>query len=317
MPELPLGPLAFGAANVGNLYRQMSDDQARDVLQAAWDCGIRHFDTAPHYGLGLSERRLGAFLATRPRAEFTVSTKVGRLLRPDPGYAGGLDDAFDFAVPAGLQRVWDFSETGVRQSLAESLERLGMDRVDVVYLHDPEEHGLDAALATGVPALVALREEGVVDGIGVGSKSTAALLAAARTGVLDLLMVAGRYTLAEQPALAELVPQCRAQGVGIVVASVFNTGLLARAAPSPSGRYDYATVSAETLQRVTAIAAVCAELGVELPRAALHYPLRDPVVRTVVVGCASAEQVRQNADRMAEPVPDELWHRLAEEGLIP
>ena len=318
VPGLPTtAPLSLGAADVGNLYSAMTDAQAGAVLQAAWDHGLRHVDTAPHYGLGLSERRLGRFLAGRPRGGYTVSTKVGRLLRPTPERAGQLDTAHDFVVPSDHERVWDFGADGVRRSLEGSLERLGLDRVDVVYLHDPEEDDLAPALATGLPALAALRQEGLLDAVGVGSKSTAALLAAARTGAVDLLMVAGRYTLAEQPALAELLPLCRATGVGVVVASVFNTGLLAEPRPRAAGRYDYATVDDATLARVRRIAAVCAELDVELPQAALAYPLREPSVRTVVVGAATPEQVRQNAERMARPVPEELWHRLRDQGLVP
>jgi D-threo-aldose 1-dehydrogenase len=297
----------------------MTDAQAHDLLQAAWDCGIRYFDTAPHYGLGLSERRLGAFLASKPRSDFLLSTKVGRLLRPTRAAPGtrGTDEAHDFVVPADHERVWDPSAAGVRRSLEESLQRLGLDRVDVLYLHDPEEHDLDPALATGVPGLVALREEGLVDAVGVGSKSTAALLAAARTEALDLLMVAGRYTLAEQPALAELLPLCRRLDVGVVNAAVFNTGLLATHRPTSQDRYEYGTVPDGLLARVRSIAAVCEELDVDLPTAALQYTLREPVVRTVVVGAATPSQVRQNAERMRRPVPEALWQRLAELGLAP
>jgi D-threo-aldose 1-dehydrogenase len=314
--EARFGRLSYGAANVGNLYRALDEGEARGLLETAWACGIRYFDTAPHYGLGLSERRLGAFLATKPRDEYTVSTKVGRLLRPDPEGAGRLDLDHDFAVPADMRRVWDFSEAGIRRSLSESLERLGLDAVDILYLHDPEEHDLDAALATGVPALVALREEGLVSAVGVGSKSTAALLAGVRTGGLDLLMVAGRFTLVEQPALDEVVPECRARNVGVVNAAVFNSGLLASNTPSPEARYEYRRVPDDVLARARAIAAVCAELGVELPTAALQYTLREPVVRTVVVGGATPEQIRQNADRMSAVVPEELWQRLSAEGLV-
>lgn len=312
-PELR--PLSYGAANLGNLHRAMSDGQADELLQTAWDCGVRYFDTAPHYGLGLSERRLGRFLAGRPREEFVVSTKAGRLLRPDPDGAGRTDETNGFVVPADLRREWDFSESGVRRSLEESLGRLGLDRVDVVYLHDPEEHDLRPALATGVPALARLRDEGLVSAVGVGSKSTEALLAAVRTGALDLLMVAGRYTLLEQPALDEVVPACRAEDVTVVCAAVFNSGLLASDTPSADGRYEYGTVPATTLERARAIAAVCRDLGVELPAAALQYPLREPTVGTVVVGGATPGQVRQNAERMRVAVPGELWARLTAEGL--
>ncbi|HEX5781755.1 MAG TPA: aldo/keto reductase [Solirubrobacteraceae bacterium] len=298
--------LGHGAANLGNLYRPMSDEDAWAVLDAAWECGIRAFDTAPHYGLGLSERRLGAFLATKPRAEYTVSTKVGRLLRPSPETADRLDEPNQFAVPASLKRVWDFSADGIRASLEESLERLGLDKVDVVYLHDPDEHDLAADLAMGVPAVAALRDEGLVTAVGIGSKSTDALVAAVRTEGLDLAMVAGRYTLLEQAD--EVVAACRETGVGIVAAAVFNSGLLAK--PHPGGRYEYGDVPPEMLDRARRIAGVCERHGVTLPEAALQFPLREPAVRSVVVGAATPEQVRENVRRMKVEIPEALWDEL-------
>jgi len=305
-----LGRLGHGAANVGNLYRPMTDEAARAVLEAAWESGIRYFDTAPHYGLGLSERRLGAFLATKPRAEYVISTKVGRLLRPSPQTADRLDDENQFAVPASLRRVWDFSADGIRASLEESLERLGLAKVDVLYLHDPDEHDLPADLETGVPALVALRDEKLVGAIGIGSKSTEALVAAVRTGALDLAMVAGRYTLLEQAY--EVVAACRESGVGIVAAAIFNSGLLSTS--RPGGRYEYGAVPGELLVRAERIAKVCERHGVPLPAAALQFPLREPAVRSVVVGAASAEQVRENARRMAVKIPEALWDELGVRG---
>src|SRR5919205_4164171 len=189
MAEISLPRLGYGAAGLGNHRTQLSDADADRILEAAWVSGIRYFDTAPHYGLGLSERRLGRFLAGLPRDQYVVSTKVGRLLQPNPAGAGLLDDE-DFIVPATYRRVWDFSPAGVRRSMEESLGRLGLDRVDVLYLHDPERWDLRRGLAEGLPALVRLRDEGLTTGIGIGSMQTAALVAAARTGVPDLLMVA-------------------------------------------------------------------------------------------------------------------------------
>lgn len=311
-----LGPLGYGAANVGNLYRAMTDEEAWAVLDAAWEGGIRYFDTAPHYGLGLSERRLGAFLATKPREEFVVSTKVGRLLRPSPETADELDMAYQFAVPAAHRRVWDFTAAGVRRSLEESLARLGLDAVDVLYLHDPEEDDLEPALATGVPALVALREEGLVRAVGVGSKSTRALLAGVRTGGLDLLMVAGRLTLVEQPVLDEVLPECRASGVRVVAAAVFNSGLLSCARPGDRARYEYGEVPADVLELARRIEAVCALYDVDLPVAALQFPLREECVTSVVVGGATPQHVRENAQRARRHVPDDLWSRLAADGLV-
>ncbi|EHR49846.1 putative oxidoreductase, aryl-alcohol dehydrogenase like protein [Saccharomonospora marina XMU15] len=312
---LDLGRFSLGTAGLGNLYEPMSDEQAWAVLDAAWECGVRYFDTAPHYGLGLAERRLGAFLATKRRSEFVVSTKVGRLLVPDPAGADRLDLANHYAVPADARRVWDFTSGGVRRCLEESLLRLGMESVDVLYLHDPDEYELAPALEQGLPALAALREEGVVSAIGVGSKSTDALVRAVRYELLDLVLVAGRFTLLEQPALEELIPRCRDHGVAIVNAGVFNSGLLAATWPSADDRYEYGPVPADVLAKARAIAEVCAEHGTDLPTAALAFSLREPLVRTVLTGAAAPDHVRANQRRLATPVPEELWTVLRDKGL--
>lgn len=318
MPPLALGRLGYGAAEVGNLYSAMDDDAARRTLDAAWDAGIRHYDTAPHYGLGLSERRLGAMLRERPREEFVLSTKVGRLLVPDPSGAGRRDDDL-FEVPATHRRVWDVTAAGIRRSLEESLQRLGLDRVDILYLHDTERVGGDVAAAvdSGVAALAGLRDEGLVRAIGVGTADHGVIDRAVRTGCLDLVMLAGRYTLLEAPARDDVVPLCAAHGVGIVDVGVFNSGLLASPEPDPRSHYDYGPVPPDKLERARALARTCAEFGVELPAAAIQYPLRDPVVRSVVVGAGSAEQIRENARRAGAAVPVELWAALADRGLLP
>jgi D-threo-aldose 1-dehydrogenase len=314
--RVPFGDLTYGAANVGNLFRPLTDEDAFAILDAAWEAGVRSFDTAPHYGLGLSERRLGAFLRTKPRDAFVVSTKVGRLLRPNPDADGGLDLDNDFHVPTDLRREWDLSADGIRRSVAESLDRLGLDRVDVLYLHDPERHSLREGLDSAIPALAALRDEGVVTAVGVGAMTTEALTASAETGAIDLLMVAGRFTLAEQPAASDVFPACERNGVGVVAASVFNSGVLAQENPTRDARYEYGSVPSDVFDRVTAIAARCAEFGVSLPQVALHFVHRHPLVRTVVVGASRPEQIRQNAERMLAPVPDGLWSRLEEDGLV-
>ena len=308
--------LGLGCANIGNLYTAMDDAQAEAILETAWACGVRAFDTAPHYGLGLSERRLGAFLRTRPRDEYTVSTKVGRLLRPNPDWAGELDDANDFAVPAELQRVWDITADGVRRSLEESLERLGLDRVDVVYLHDPERFDLPRALDEGLAGVTALRDEGLVSEVGVGSMDTSALAAFAHTGAVDRLMVAGRYTLVDQSAAEETLAVCQKLGIDVIAAAVFNSGLLAGDAPRADDRFDYGPVPPELFDLTTRIAHVCAEHDVALRVAALHYPLLNPAVIGVVAGAATPEQVQANARAVEQDVPDALWQHLRAEGLV-
>jgi D-threo-aldose 1-dehydrogenase len=313
---LTLPTLGYGAANVGNLFRELSDDEAWAVLEAAWDSGIRYFDTAPHYGIGLSERRLGAFLQTKPRDEFVVSTKAGRLLRPNPEHQdGGLDTAHDFFVPDDLRREWDFSEAGIRASIAESQERLGLDRIDLLYLHDPERNDLDLAIAEAFPAMEAVRAEGLVGAIGVGSMVSDALTRSVREADLDLIMVAGRYTLLEQPAAADVLPACVERGTGVVAASVFNSGLLAQAEPKRDGRYEYGRLPDELWDRLVRIAAVCEDHDVPLPAAAIQFPLQSEVVRSVVVGGSRPAQLRQNAEYAALEIPADLWRNLTEEGL--
>lgn len=311
-PGLPT--LGYGAASLGNLYRQLDEDEADELVDAAWTAGIRGFDVAPHYGLGLAERRLGRALSGRPRGDYVLSTKVGRLLEPSPATAHLRDDGF--LVPADVRRVWDCSEPGARRSVASSCERMGVDRVDVAYLHDPEEHvapggSLEAVLAEGLTALARLRDEGVVTAVGVGSKSTAALLTAVRTGLTDIVMLAGRYTLLEQPAAVELLPACLARGVRVVAVGVFNSGALAEDVPRPDLPYEYGTMPPGVLERLSQLAEVCHRRGVSLPTAAIQFPLQHPAVAGVVFGADSAAQVRQNAARFVEVVPDALWAEIA------
>jgi D-threo-aldose 1-dehydrogenase len=293
----------------------MTDEDARAILETAWSAGIRYFDTAPHYGLGLSERRLGTFLQTKPRDEFVVSTKAGRLLEPNGAFAGGLDDAASFVVPDDRVRRWDFSRDGIRRSVDESIERLGLDRVDIVLLHDPDEYDLDQADALAYPALEQLKAEGVIDRAGVGSMSVEALDRAARRPGLDILMIAGRLTLAEQPAL-DVLDTARANGTDVVAAGVFNSGLLATSHPAADARYEYAAAPGSMVAHVTAIERVCEQFGISLPTAALHYPMRFPQVSTLVIAAGRPAQLVQNLERLRERVPDELWTRLEADGLV-
>jgi D-threo-aldose 1-dehydrogenase len=309
----PLTELSLGCAQLGNLHEAMDNDTARATVDAAWETGVRYFDTAPHYGLGLSERRLGGAVAGRPRADYVVSTKVGRLLEPVATVAG--QDGDGFAVAATHRRVWDFSRDGVRRSLEESLQRLALDRVDIVYLHDPDDH-LEQVLAAGYPALEELRDEGVVTAIGAGMNQTAMLSELARNTDVDVLMLAGRYTLLEQGGLDDLLPVCERRGIGVVVAGVFNSGLLAREDVPDDVTYDYATAPAGVLDRARQIATVCERHGTTLPEAAIAFPLGHPAVVSVCVGARSPEQVRRNAQLFAAKIPCELWGELREESLL-
>ena len=316
MTRLALGKLGYGVAQIGNLYREVSDETSRDAVDAAWDAGIRYFDTAPHYGLGLSEQRLGEALRHRPRSEFFVSTKVGRELVPNPGYAGELDMEHMFAVPATLMRKPSYDYDGIRRSLERSLERLGLDSVDIVYIHDPDAYDLHPALDTALPAVERLREEGLVQAVGIGSKSIEGLLRGVREANLDIIMIAGRYTLLEQPAADDLLPECERRGTQAVLAAPFNSGLLATSSPSAGGRYEYGTVSEALLAKALAINEVCQSYGVELPAAALQFPLRHPAIVSVVAGASSRKQIEQSARYMAQAIPEALWEELAERSLI-
>jgi D-threo-aldose 1-dehydrogenase len=307
--------LGLGCASVGNLYAAMEDDTAAATLDAAWEAGIRYFDTAPHYGLGLSERRLGAALRGRPRAAYTVSTKIGRRLEDDPAGAGRRDDQ-GFDVPADRRRVWDFTPDGVLRTLAGSLERLGLDRVDIVLVHDPDDHLADA-LKHAYPVLHDLRAQGVVGAIGVGTCRHDVAHTFVRETDLDVAMLAGRYTLLEQPALDEFLPDCLARGVSVLNAAVFNSGLLAVDRPAEGATYEYHPAPAEVLVRARRIAEACGRHGVSLPHAALAFAGAHPAVAAVVAGAAAPDEVRRNAALAASPPPPAaLWAELVAAGLL-
>ncbi|GAA1875253.1 aldo/keto reductase [Lapillicoccus jejuensis] len=301
---LPLPRLGLGTAPLGNLYRAVDDDTARGVLDTAWDLGVRHFDTAPHYGLGLAERRLGAALAGRPRDEVVVSTKVGRLLRPNP-HPTGSDLAHVFEVPDDLTRVRDYSADGVRRSLEESLERMGLDRVDVVYVHDPDDH-LDQAVAEAVPALAALRDEGVVGAVGAGMNQGPALERIVRESDVDVVMLAGRWTLLDRSGLP-LLETCAERGVAVVAAAPYNSGILATDTPPADAHFDYGPAGPQLVARAHELAALAAAHGTRLPHAALHFPPRHPSVAAVVAGAADPDQVRALVEGARATVPPAFW----------
>ncbi|MFF4341252.1 aldo/keto reductase [Kitasatospora sp. NPDC001540] len=306
-----VSPLSFGAAAIGNLFTAVTDEQAAGAVRAALAHGYRHFDTAPHYGLGLSERRLGAALRQHPRDTYTLATKVGRLLVED-GRPGPDDQGF--AVPATHRRVWDFSADGVRRSLEASLRRLGADRIDLVHLHDPDDHA-DQALREAYPALERLRAEGVVGAIGIGMNQAALPARFVRDTDVDAVLLAGRHTLLDHSGLDELLPLALERGVGVLVGGVFNSGLLAD--PRPGAPYDYAPAPPELLDRALRLKDACERHGVPLRAAALRFPFGHPAVASVLVGARSAAEVRDAAALLERPVPAALWSELRGRGLLP
>jgi D-threo-aldose 1-dehydrogenase len=305
--------LALGCAPLGGLYTAVDERQAGATVEAAWREGIREFDTAPHYGAGLSERRLGAVLAGLRRDEVVVSTKVGRLLVPGSGSPRRDDGGAMFAGAPDLDRVFDFSRDGVLRSVEESLERLGLDRVDVLYVHDPDDH-LDQAIREALPALADLRAQGVVREIGAGMNQAPALVRIVREADVDRALVAGRYTLLDQSAGEELLPLCARRGVAVVAGGVLNSGILAD--PRPGAMYDYAPAPEELVARARRIEAICARHDTELLAAAIAFPLRHRAVGTVLVGARSPEEVEAAAAAIARGVPEELWDALEQAGLL-
>jgi D-threo-aldose 1-dehydrogenase len=312
---LALTSIGYGAAPLGNLYQAVSDERARAAVDTAWDRGIRYFDTAPHYGLGLSERRLGAALRERPRDEYVLSTKVGRLLLPaaGPGPDRDLDAGFD--VPADFRRQWDFSGDGVLRSIEASLDRLGLDRIDVALVHDPDDHEREA-LEGAIPALVRLREQGMVRAIGVGMNQSAMLTRFVERSDVDVVLSAGRYNLLEQSALDDLLPAALRHGTSVVVAGVFASGVLAQDWPQDGATYAYGPASAEVLARARRIAELCREHGVTLPAAAVQFALAPEAVPSVLLGMRSAAEVDRNTALLDVDVPGQLWEALKEEGLL-
>ena len=312
---LALTELGLGAAQFGNLFRETSDEEAAGAVQAALAGGLRYFDTAPHYGLGLSERRLGAAIPAGDRDAIVLSSKVGRLLVDSPETADRLDDD-GFVVPAATRRVWDFSRDGVLRSVEQSLTRLGTDRLDIAYLHDPDDHW-DEASTTGVDALAELRDQGVVGAIGAGMNQSAMLAEFIRRTDVDVVMVAGRLTLLDASALEELLPLALERGVGVVAAAVYNSGLLSSTTVDPAASFDYGTAPDAVVARARRIAMVCERHGVQLPDAAVQYALRHPAVVSVVTGMRTAAHVRSTVQRYLAPIPEDLWAELASTGLVP
>ena len=281
----------------------MADDEAHRVVEAAWQAGIRFFDTAPLYGHGLAEQRLGAVLRAKPREEFVLATKVGRLLRadapPEPGQAYK-------GVPP-VNPTYDFSYDGVMRSVEESLARLGLDRVDVLHIHDPDEHFEDA-LAGAYRALDRLRAEGTIRAVGAGMNQAEMLVRFAREADFDCFLLAGRYTLLDRTGAAELLPLCVEKSIAIIAGGVFNSGILAN--PRPGTAFNYQPAPPELVDRALRMQEICARHGVELKAAAIQFPLRHPAVASVLTGCRSVREVEENVRMFQAPIPSSLWDEL-------
>ncbi|MFE7544812.1 aldo/keto reductase [Streptomyces platensis] len=304
-------PLGLGCAPLGNLYRAVPEARAREVVRTALATGAGYFDTAPHYGVGLSEERLGRALRGQDRATYTLSTKVGRRLRPlAPGERAAGEGFVDTPARA---RVWDLSRDGIRATLDASLTRLGVDTVDIVYLHDVEDR-LREVYETGFPALAELRAQGVVRAIGFGMNHSDVPARLVADLDVDVVLCAGRWTLLERTALDDLLPVCARRGTSVVVGGVYHSGLLAD--PSPGAPYNYAPAPGPVLDRVRQLASVCAEFDVPLKAAALRFPFGHRAVAAAVVGAATPDEMAENARLFTHDIPDGLWHTLVARGLL-
>jgi D-threo-aldose 1-dehydrogenase len=315
--------LGLGGASIGGLFDPVDEDQALATVDRAWDLGVRYFDTAPLYGYGTSERRMGRALGRRPRDSFALSTKVGRLIRPSdqilPGadvdrqVLDGREDAF-FAGTEDVRPVFDYSSDGIKRSIEESLERLGLDRIDIALIHDPDDHWV-SAIGEAYPALHRLREQGVIGALGAGMNQSAMLARFAREGDFDVVMLAGRYTLFDQDGLAELLPLCLQKGVAVLIAGAMNSGILAGA--QPGARLDYRPAPPSAVERARRLEAVCARHGVSVKTAAIQFPLAHPAVTGLVAGVRSVAHLDDYPVLMREIIPTSLWDDLKQQALIP
>jgi len=314
----------FGGAPLGNLFSAIGDGEAIALIRHAFHSGARYFDTAPHYGQGLSEHRIGAALRDLPRDAYRLSTKVGRVLTPAPDAPGDQNGYVD-----GLSFVahYDYTGEGVTRSLQDSLQRMGLSRVDFVFVHDIDvaTHG-DAhpqrfrdMLDSGLPALAAMKASGEIAGFGLGVNDVAICLDTLRHADLDVILLAGRYTLADQSALQELLPECVRRDVAIVLGGPFNSGILASGSRPPDGSrpyFNYAPAPDSVISRVAAIERVCAEHAVPLKAAALQFPLRHPAIACVLPGARTRAEFDDNSAMAKFPIPVEFWNALRERSLV-
>lgn len=344
-----VSPLGLGTVPLGGLYEPVAEAEALAVVRRAYELGIRHFDTAPQYGNGLAETRLAEVMGDFPRDQIVLATKVGRLLRPftfaaktkrvlvESLRSGDVKRIAGDAIKIGrrlvrgrsadvqlgapfdrgqeaLEHYYDFSYDGVMRSVEESLRRLKVDRVDMLYVHDPDHHH-DEAIEGAYKALDKLRSEKSVGAIGVGMNQTQMLVRFAREAPFDCFLAAGRYTLLDQEALAELIPECERRGISLVVGGVYNSGILAN--PTPGAKFNYQAAPQAVIEKAQRIQAVCAAHGVPLMAAAIQFPLANPVVASVLTGVRSVAEIDQNVAMFQVPIPDAMWRDLRFEGLLP
>ena len=313
--------LGLGTAPLGGLYRDLSDEEAFGAVQAAWDAGVRFFDTAPHYGHTKAEHRLGDALRRYPRSEFVLSTKVGRHFVPRKHPYDGSEG---WQNPLPFEAIYDYTHDGILRSFEDSQQRMGIVDIDILLVHDigVVTHGERNAhywqqltQGGGFRALDDLRSQGVVKAVGLGVNEGAAILDAMRDFDIDCALLAGRYTLLEQATLDDLLPECEQRNVSILLGGAFNSGILARGVEGDL-KFNYGEAPKEVIERVARLEAVCKVHGVPLAAAALQFPYAHPAVATVLTGARNAGELRENVASFDKAIPAELWQALRDEGLL-
>jgi D-threo-aldose 1-dehydrogenase len=313
--EVQVSRLGLGTVPLGGLYAEVAEEEALEVVRATWRAHTRFFDTAPVYGMGLAETRLGMVLPLFPRDSFVLATKVGRLLRedapPDPALLDEDGPRFRGALP--MNPVFDFSYDGAMRSVEESMSRLKLERVDVVHIHDPDDH-YDEAVHGAYVALDALRQSHAIGAIGVGMTRSPMLARFVREVDVDCVLLAGRYTLLDQSAQDDLLPACLARKVSVIAGGVFNSGILAN--PTLAATYDYRRASADVVAKALKIKALCGRYGVALAAAAVQFPLGHPAVASVIVGVRSVAEFKESLAAARTPIPSDLWSELKDTGIL-
>ncbi len=316
--ELKVTRMGMGTGPLGQIH---DDAKWAEIFNAAWDSGIRTFDTSPYYGFGNSEKRLGKVLAGKNRTDYVLATKVGRLLRADAPvdpfaeafyYPGGMPDNV-------LRTVYDYSGAAARQSLIESRERLGIDRIDIAHIHDIVElasgiNHVDEAINEAYPALAELREKGEIKAVGVGAQVNSILIKLANSCAFDCFLIAGRYTMLDQSAVDEVMPLCLAKNIAVIIGSPYNTGILHD--PKPDSTFDFVQAPPELIEKAQKLKAICGKYNVPLPAAAIQFPLAHPAVAQVLTGARNASELLENVRLMKVEIPSDLWKEMRASGLI-
>lgn len=317
--DLFVTSIGFGAATLGNLYKRVEEKQALATLESVFDLQLNYLDVAPYYGYGLAEERVGKILSQLPRNDFVISTKVGRLIRDE-----GVHDTEVFVGGNKEGIIYDLSRDGVLRSIDESLNRLKIDSIDIIFMHDPDTHpegrekGYKVAIEEAYPTIHDLRSQGVIKAIGAGMNESEMLVQFAKNGDFDCFLLAGRYTLIDHESLDELLPLCVEKNISISLGGAYNSGILASDLKDPKRlKFNYTDASQEILDKAKKIKDVCDQYNISLKAAALQFVYAHPAVASVIIGASSPDRVKENFQMASETIPSEFWMQLKRNNLIP